>query len=390
MADRLAVTICATASYQYAMRAQARMLHANLHRLKIPIAIILVGDEGLKNVADFYTQLFAGHEPAVEVIRVAGFKEKDGQQNYKNGAQLMIAQMRTAAFDRARRFGAALCWSLDSDVIPKSSACYETLRWLLDIPGGFYQVAIAPYPSQGGGDLLAGRGTPENPIFRDFLHTERKVPAELLKRREENEAAIRALKPGDVPAPAIVTERQAIQEDIDKCEPQGNVFELNGKFGWRRRGWLSNAFPALGRGAFVPSDWCGFGCTLMNARALDECDFTGYEGAGTEDLFVCFNRWHQAGIRIGAALHEPAFHVSRRDDGRHFASFVRFITADDESKGECVGHLRVIHKPFYSHDAGEEFDAEKDGHPLSKAKRAELAKAPIPLADAPSAAPPTP
>ena len=41
--EKLAVTICATGRYQYAMKAQARAIHANLCRYAGPIAIILVG-----------------------------------------------------------------------------------------------------------------------------------------------------------------------------------------------------------------------------------------------------------------------------------------------------------------------------------------------------------
>lgn len=373
--ERLAVTICATQKYQYAMRAQARMVQANLHRLKLPICVILVGDRKLRDVQQFYQELFAGHEPKVEVVVVEDFAEKPGQKNYDNSAQLLIAQMRTAAFARARTFGATLCWSLDSDVIPKSAACFETLRWLLDIPGSYYEVAIAPYPSQGGGDYLAGRGTPEHPILPDFAQEEKKVPAELSERKKANEEALAKTAAGAVPDKALMEEREKIRKEMEACEPAGNVWEMCAKFGWRRRGWTSAAFPALGRGAFVRTDWCGFGCTLMTARALDECDFTGYEGGGTEDIFVCFNRWHQVDIRIGAALHEPAFHVSRRSDGRHYASFVRFVTDADETKGECVGHLRTFHKPFYQHDPGEEFDPEKDGSPRTKAEQAALEKA---------------
>lgn len=384
MEERIAVTIGATDKYQYAMIPQARAIHANLHRLKCPIDIILVGDEGLKKIAEFYEHLFALKDNVI-VHRIAGFKAVEGE-NYQNAAQLLIAQMRTAAFTKARSLGATYCWSFDSDVIPKSAQCYATLRWLLDIPGDYYEVAIAPYPSQGGGDFLAGRGSPENPIIPDFKPEERQVPEILKARSLVNEDKLKKTPPGFPPAEEDVMESQAIRKEIEGCAPAGNVFECNAKFGWRRRGWLSNAYPALGRGTVVPSDWCGFGCTLLNARALDECDFTGYEGAGTEDLFICFNRWHQAGIRIGAALHEPAFHISRRKgDERYFASTVRFVTEDDESKGECVGHLRIIHRPYYAHVPGEKFEKDNDGCPMTKADReaalkaAEAGKAPAPL-----------
>ena len=38
--------------------------------------------------------------------------------------------------------------------------------------------------------------------------------------------------------------------------------------------------PGHWRGSVVPTDWCGFGCTLMNKRALTAAHFDGYDGRG--------------------------------------------------------------------------------------------------------------
>ena len=379
--DILALTICATEHYQYAMAAQARAIHANLRHLRHKIAIILVGDKGLQPIAELYRSLFPDKD-RVSVEVIATFKERPGDQNYKNGAQLLIAQMRSAAFSRARSLGALHCWNLDSDVIPKSSACYSTLRWLLDMPGAFYEVAISPYPSQGGGDMLTGRGTPEHPILQDFQPAERKIPAELQKELDDNKAACAKFKAPEQPPKELIEQATALNKRVEECPPLGNVFAMNAQFDWKRRGWLSAAYPGLGRGSIVPSDWCGFGNTLIGPRALDECEFLGYYGSGTEDLFVVWLRWHQIGIRIGSALHEPSMHVSRRSDGKYFVSFPRFITDADESKGECVGHIRILQRPFYAHGAGEAYDPANDGIPTAPADRA---KTPAP-AQVPSVA----
>lgn len=360
--QKLAITVCATDSYTYAMTAQARAVHANTRHLRIPVVIILVGGKKLKEASDLYTRLFSSATQAT-VECITSFEETKGQVPYKNQAQLLIAQMRTAAFSLARQHGATLCWSLDSDVIPKSAMCYRTLEWLLAMPGNYYEVAVSPYPSQGGGDMLTGRGTPEKPIAQDFLAEERIIPPELQSRIDANKAALAGFKAGEQPPPEVVKEATDLYAEIDKCMPKGNVFELSAKNGWRRRGWFSQAYPGIGRGCVVPTDWCGFGNTLMSRRALDEADFTGYEGAGTEDLFVVWHRWHQAGIRIGSAIHEPSGHVSRRKDGAKFFSMVRFITEADEGKGEVVGHIRQMHKPFYAHDKGEAYDPGNDGNP---------------------------
>lgn len=378
----LAITICATESYQYAMTAQARAIHANLRHLTHPIALVLVGDDKLKEIEKIYRNLFAER---LKIERIAGFKERAGDANYKNGAQLLIAQMRSAAFARARSLGATLCWSFDSDVVPKSALCYETLAWILAMPGNFYGVAISPYPSQGGGDLLCGRGTPEHPIFQDFRPEERAIPEALQKDIDANKAELAKCTSG--PPPKELIERASeLNRQIEQCPPKGNVFEVNSKFGWKRRGWLSAAYPGLGRGSIVPSDWCGFGNTLLSARALDECDFLGYEGAGTEDLFIVWHRWHQNGIRIGAALHEPSMHVSRRADGKYFVSQPRFVTDADETAGECVGHIRIMPRPFYSHEIGEVFDPANDGNPIPPKDR----PAPAPAAAAPEPTPAPP
>ena len=386
--ERLAITVCATERYQYAMTAQARAIHANVRHLRIPIAIILAGDEGLRKTETLYKSLFKQGIEAGRVIvdRIAGFESPIGE-NYKNAAQLLIAQMRTAAFERARSWGASFCWSLDSDVIPKSSSCYSTLRWILDIPGRFYEVAISPYPSQGGGDMLTGRGTPENPIAQDFLESERKLPDELVKRIVAHKLALAEIKPPAQPSKEMVDEANAIRKAVSECEPLGNVFEMTAKNGWRRRGWLSAAYPGLGRGSIVPTDWCGFGSTLMSRRAFDECDFAGYEGGGTEDLYIVWHRWHQAGIRIASALHEPSSHVSRRSDGKFFMSMIRFVTDADEGKGECVGHIRTLQRPFYAQDKGEKFDPANDGIPTAPADRKVEGKAIVPAVGVPLADP---
>ena len=383
--EKLAVTICATGRYQYAMKAQARAIHANLCRYAGPIAIILVGDDGLKDIEKLYGDLFSKKDDA-SVIRVAGFSETKGE-NYKNEAQLLIAQMRTAAFVRARTWGASIVWSFDSDVIPKSSDCFRTLRWILDIPNAFYEVAVSPYPSQGGGDFLTGRGTPENPILSDYADQEREIPAELAASIAALKAEIEAIKQA---TPEMIERMSALRRKVGECPPKGNVFEMNSKNGWRRRGWLSVAYPGLGRGTIVPTDWCGFGCTLLSRRALDECDFLGYDGGGTEDLYVVWNRWHQVGIRIGSALHEPSSHVSRRKDGKHYVSTVRFVTDADESKGECVGHLRTIQRPFYAHDAGEKYDRTNDGIPTAPEDRPKPPEPPAAAAPVPNSPPPSP
>jgi hypothetical protein len=126
----------------------------------------------------------------------------------------------------------------------------------------------------------------------------------------------------------------------------GNVWECNSKFGWRRRGWLENAYPAIGVGAVVPSDWCGFGCTLMNHAALQLANFDGYDGQGTEDLYVVWRRWHPAGLRINVIPHCPCDHVIWQKKKGGAEDEYNIILSSHETQGECVGHLRTRKVPW--------------------------------------------
>ena len=68
--------------------------------------------------------------------------------------------------------------------------------------------------------------------------------------------------------------------------------------GWRARGWLDQAYPAIGRGADIAQRLVRLAARCSMPRALALAHFSGYEGKGTEDLFVCWHRWHPAGLRI--------------------------------------------------------------------------------------------
>lgn len=361
---KLAVTICATKSYTYAMKAQARRVVAclSLEPDTTTGAVILVGDgsDEFIGAVSFYRELLPPNRWEVQGV-VGNFE--DGLKNYKNPAQLVIARMRSRAFDAARKMQADVCWSLDSDVLPPANAL-RCMRSMLEFDAGYYGVSTCPYPSQGGGDFLGGRGTPTSPILPDVYDDEREIPEELTARKEAVQKRLEEL--GGKPDEAWKTERDAVADAIKRCKPLGNVFELNAKR-FRRRGWLSAAYPAIGAGAVVPSDWCGFGCTLMGARALALAQFDGYDGSGTEDLFICWRRWYPAGVRINVIPHAPCDHVIRNPGNPgHFVH----IAAGHERDGDCAGHLRVDHRPFYQHIDGEQYTPGNDGKLIPKADKA--------------------
>jgi len=352
----LAITICATKSYTYAMRAQARRVVANITAAGIASwqgYIILVGDASaeLESVRAAYMNLLP---EGWKVLLVGSAKLTEGGENYKEHAQLLIASMRQEAFAAARKIGVRFCWSLDSDVLPPANALRLSLWSLaIDAPvvggipdkGGYYSIATCPYPNSA---FLGGFGTPHNPIAEDFLSHERVVPDELKAEVATNEAELKALNEAKTP---ITDEHRkkwdATNKKIRECPPDGNIWNVIQKHGWRRRGWFDNAYPAIGRGSIVPIDWCGFGCTLMNSEALALADFDGYDGKGTEDLFVCWRRWYPAGLRLNCIPHAPCDHIiwDKKKAGGDVNKYTHHI-AYHETEGECRGHLRVRQVPW--------------------------------------------
>jgi hypothetical protein len=361
---KLAIYTAATKGYAYALDAQARKIQGALFALTEPLTVaVFIVSEGNKE-AEACAELYRELLPDAEVRHLADSRFVDGHENYKPKAQLVIAQMRTMATTAARAWGADYLLAMDSDVLPPANA----IRCMLDVlrfDSGYYGVAACPYPSQGGGDFLCGRGTPQNPILPDFYEDEKEVPAELLERREKLRAFLE--NPEDKAWDCLsslqhhvasedrkksaVNELKEIEEKIRALPPREGVFGSNAKQ-WRQRGWFSQAYPAIGKGAMVPTDWCGFGCTMMNREAMALCDFTGYDGGGTEDLFICFHRWWPNGIRIAALPHCVADHVIRvkQEEG---PPKIEHCFAGHEGQGECVGHLRQQRRAWFAHSPGE-------------------------------------
>lgn len=332
----LVVTICSTASYTYAMQAQARRIAANCASYDGKVAVVLVGDNSnqVANVTAYYKEVM----PSAELIRIVLADVGEGHENYKDKAQLTIAKMRDAAFAKARALNADYCWSLDSDTLPPSNA----LRCMIDMlrfDGGYYSISTCPYPNTA---FLGGFGTRFNPIAEDFLPNERKLTDELKAEFKANEEEGKKYAEKKEQPPEEVRKRwEATSKKIKECPPDGTIWEVIAKHGWRRRGWLDNAYPGIGLGAVVPSDWCGFGCTLMNRQALALAYFDGYDGKGTEDLFICWHRWHPAGLRLNVIPHAPCDHVIwEKKKGGDKDKYVLHHSFH-EPDGEYRGHLRV-------------------------------------------------
>jgi hypothetical protein len=346
--SKLAITVCATSSYCYAMKTLASRVASNLASAKWtePGIAIISGDKS-KEVKQAVSDWQDALPKNWTVLHVPAGNENPAAANYKKEAQLLIGKLRSAAFTAARREHADFCWSLDSDTLPPSNA----LRCMLDMlrfDDGYYSVSTCPYPN----DLfLGGRGTQFSQIAPDFYESERVLPDDL---KAEIEALKKEAEESAKTDPDKITEppkewqerKKRVEERVRECPPDGHIWQVIGKHGWKQRGWLDHAYPGIGKGAVVPSDWCGFGCTLMNKEALSLANFEGYEGSGTEDLFIVWHRWWPAGLRINAITHCPCDHViwSKKKGGS--AEEYTLISSYHEMHGDAIGHLRTKKQPW--------------------------------------------
>lgn len=270
----------------------------------------------------------------------------DKSTRYKEEAQMRIAALQGACFSLARKVRADLCWVVESDTIVPADAL-RVLEWTLAMPTAdgspHYDIAAATYPN---GLFLGGFGTPQNQIAEDFQPHERKLKPRLKLVFEECEKRLKQAK--DQKTGERESKRMGrLRERVKNCPPDGNVWEVIAKHGWRRRGWMDAAYPGIGRGAVVPSDWCGLGCTLLSKRALAHADFTGYEGKGTQDLFLCWNRWYPAGLKLACVPHIVCDHIKRKSpEAPADAPEIIHYRAYHETDGEHRGHLRVRQQAF--------------------------------------------
>ena len=351
----ITITICSTKSYSYALVAQARKIQACIEREPTGV-VVLVGDDSpeIRSAKEFYDSILPVGPKGWRAELITGEFE-DGLKNYKNPAQLVIARMRSRAFDRARQLNTDLCWSLDSDVLPPPNAL-RVMKQMLEFDDGYYSISTCPYPSQGGGAFLGGRGTPEQPILPDFYDDERIIPSKIKARMRTHKKRLKELD--GRPDESWMKERAELSEELKRCQPIGNVFFCNSK-GFRRRGWMEAAYPGIGIGAVVPSDWCGFGCTLMNKKALSLAQFEGYDGSGTEDLYVVWKKWHRNGLRINAIPHAPCDHVIR--DRKNAGKFILCQAFHEYRNAETVGHLRMEYRPWYQQTETETYNQSNDG-----------------------------
>jgi hypothetical protein len=359
---RIAITVGATKSYTYALSACLRSISRNIfHYDKLhpgaDFLIILVGDEHIEEYQSEVIRLM----PKANVETVV--HDWGEGENYKTQAQLTIAQMRSAGAEAARSWGADYLWSIDSDVLIPDNGLLCSLQ-MLEFDNGYYSIACCPYPSQGIGGFLCGRGTHRRHILPDFVFEEREAPEKLL---EERECLMDAIESGnfrhqDLSKDLAHQRVHSIEQWVENnCPPKfgGDIWKVIASYGWKPRGWFDNAYPGIGKGSIVPTDWCGMGATLMNSEALSCVDYTGYLGQGTEDLFIVWNRWYPRNLRLCAIPHVPCDHVVRTGTEKKIVHQFTY----HEQDGDAVGHLRKDVRPFLQHHKGEKLLPGNDGVP---------------------------
>ena len=336
----LAVCISATKSYLYAWEQCIRGITSAVSHYKSGHFIYASDDsKECKDALEFAKNNLPENWKVHNII----FKNlNDKEEKYKKDSQIIIAKLQGATFHKARQIKADLCFSVESDVLLKGDSL-RVLEWALSMPASdgssIYDIAAGTYPNS---SPLLGFGTLQNPIAEDFLPHERKLKPRIKQVFEACEKRIK-LFDKDSKKEHIEKEHKRmgrIHKFIKKCPPDGNIWEVIAKYGWRRRGWLENAMPGSTAHVFQ-CDWCGLGNTLMTKKALSLADFNGYDGGGTQDLFLCWKKWYPCGLKIIGVPYVYCDHVKRREDNK-----IEHLIAFRELDNEYRGHMRVKSQEF--------------------------------------------
>ena len=339
--------VCATERYTYALPSFARRLSSSIYEAKIRNGhLVFVGDQS-EEISKVYSKYIESALPCSWTSELVALDVDDkGLKNYKEDAQFLIAKLQSKLFDRARQLDADFYWSLESDVL----VGHNSLRVSLDslhYDNNYYDVCMCSYPSQGGGSFLGGFGSYQHAIAEDFLAEEKDIPKKTLDRYTKLKEKLDNSQ--QQPSKKILEDWEKVNDEVKACPPKDNVFTLNGKK-WRRRGWMEYAYPGIGRGALLPTDWVGLGCTMLSRKALALAHFDGYEGKGTQDLYVGWKFWNPNDIKMCVSTHSICDHIIRGRDGEEqlWDKFTH-VRAFHEPEGEYKGHLRQEHLPFYNH-----------------------------------------
>lgn len=334
------VTIYATDLHSYALPQQAARTAACLCDAEIKEGLIIIVTDGSKNASKGVKAYTEAMPEGIEVKHLTISITTELKASYDNNPELLllIAKLQHTAWTAARKLRPRFVWSLESDVMPPPNALTVMLDCLNFDKGRVYDIAMCTYGNQG---FLGGRSIPGHWIAPDIYEDEREIPPEL---RAEMDARTKAIEELNTEKKEATPEQIEGWRDLDKrvreTPAKGNIHTLNGQQ-WRRRGWLENAYPGVGWGAIVPTDWVGLGCTLLSARALNSAHFEGYQGTGTQDLWLGENCW--AKLNKCVIPHALAHHIKR---DKADPSKIDVLFARHEQQGEYVNHPRVSPLPW--------------------------------------------
>lgn len=331
--SKVAIVVVGTHSYLDPLEVSLRRILSAVNNCKnIEHHLILITDKKSEKRCDKITKNFSSKH-------IVGLDLEENGKHYDKDRQILIATLQSTGFELARSWGCDFLWSVEADVLVPHNALSISMQ-MLDFDDGYYDVAFVTYPSQGGGSFLGGHGSYTNPIAEDFLPHERQLPKKLKLVYDE---CNKRLEDEDFNHKKEYERLHRLREKIKKYPPTGNVFKLNGEK-WRRRGWLDNSHAGIGRGAVIETDWTGLGCTLMSKKAALLAHFDGYDGGGTQDLYLNWHRWHPAGLRFCCITHTVCDHVVRDDKAKNGLVTLKSY---HETQGEALGHLRYRKIPFH-------------------------------------------
>ena len=332
MSAKIATVVVGTSSYLDPMEVSLRRVLSATNTVEDceHLLIVVTDAESAERVESMCS--------AFNNFKVIPCEVKEEGDHYAIDRQILIATLQSAGFSAAREWGCDFLWSVEADVLVPPNALKVSMQ-MLEFDDGYYDVSFVTYPSQGGGSFLGGHGEFDSHINEDFIDSERSIPKRLKTLKE---ACLKILNSNTKDRKKVKKESKRlsrINEKIKQCPPRANVFTLNGKK-WRRRGWLENSHPGIGRGAVIQTDWTGLGCTLMSKKAASLAHFDGYEGKGTQDLFLNWEKWRPEGLNFCCITHIACDHVIR--SGEDLATLKSY----HEPSGETRGHLRYKKTKF--------------------------------------------
>lgn len=332
MSAKIATVIVGTSSYLDPMEVCLRRVFAAVSAVEDHehILIVVTDKKSTKRAESMCS--------AFENVKLISCDVEERGAHYEVDRQILIATLQSAGFSAAREWGCDLLWSVEADVLVPPNALKVSMQ-MLEFDDGYYDVSFVTYPSQGGGSFLGGHGEPNAHIAEDFLDSERVIPDRLKKLKSACKKRLKSKPPDEKSWRREMDRMKRIMDKIKSCPPRENVFTLNGKK-WRRRGWLESSHPGIGRGAVIQTDWTGLGCTLMSKKAASLAHFDGYEGKGTQDLFLNWEKWYPEGLKFCCITHIVCDHISREGD--------KLVTLKSyhEQRGETRGHLRFRRTEF--------------------------------------------